>query len=499
MKQIYSTACRSIKTDHVNKEETSKKSILLLLGLVSTLFVFADNNQKDTGIAPIPELVFMNPVLVSGQANSEGAIYRFKNVTTGIDAEIKLRKFSRKDIVMTNIDLPGLGWEKAFQPQFGLAGYVNPNQHWYIDFECIFYQGGKNSRQKMQRFDLTSLDVDGDGVTIAEYVQMERPKSVAYSTITSLITGVPNPEMECGRCGLTSTLITCTNCNGFGRAGISACGPCEGSGKVHNDCGHPWDGSTNQFVQGTVLNFANIDTAATQVMATYTYLDKDKINFRIGATSGTRGSNGAGIRLNSLWFRSFSLAPQSFLLPARLGSFSATHIGSQVNLKWFSAQENQFSHFIVEKSLDGQQFNEMGLVFSSDSRNDGKEYTTTDTNIGKTSGIVYYRLKMVDTDNHTSYSAIRVVRIAVEKENLSILTYPNPAINEIRVTIPEQWQNRLLTVSVYNQWGELVKQVTRISASQTETVNVSDLHTGIFIIKAATSTEQSTSRFVKMK
>ena len=40
---------------------------------------------------PAPELVFMNPVLKSGTANKEGAIYRFSNVTEGIDAEVKLK------------------------------------------------------------------------------------------------------------------------------------------------------------------------------------------------------------------------------------------------------------------------------------------------------------------------------------------------------------------------------------------------------------------------
>src|SRR4028118_1128844 len=142
MKQIYSTTSSTANKAHaLNRTEIFKKFFLLLVAMALTVFVLA---QGKTDTAVVPELVFMNPVLVSGTANKEGAVYRFPNVTTGVDAEIRLKKFSRNDIVMSNVDLPNMGWEKAFQPQFGLAGYVSPNQHWYIDFECTFYEAGKS-------------------------------------------------------------------------------------------------------------------------------------------------------------------------------------------------------------------------------------------------------------------------------------------------------------------------------------------------------------------
>lgn len=492
MKQIYPTTITSTKALSLNEVEIFKKSILLFMAMVLTLFVFA--GKGDTTAAP--ELVFINPVLVSGTANKEGAVYRFSNVTTGVDAEIKLKKFSRPDIIMKNVDLPDLGWGKAFQPQFGLPGNVAGNQNWYVDFECTFYEAGKNKKQKMERFDLTSLDVDGDGSSLSEYVVMEKPKSIVYSSLSSLTKGIPDLEMECGECGKSSVLVACSNCSGTGRNGSSACGNCNGNGKLHDECDHAWDGSTNHFVQGTILNFANIDTAATQVMATYTYENKDKINFRMGGKTDSRGSNGAGIRLNSLWFRSFSLAPQYSLLPVKLQDFSAAYNNSQVNLKWASAQENQFSHFIVEKSFDGTNFYDLSILLTSDN---SKEYTFTDANVVNKSGVIYYRLKMVNTDKNISFSSIRVVRLGQQQENATILTYPNPTINEIRVTIPSAWQNNPVSVTVYDQTGQVVKHINRTNASQTETIAVNDLQKGIFIIKAATSTEQVIKRFVKIK
>ena len=92
---------------------------------------------------------------------------------------------------------------------------------------------------------------------------------------------------------------------------------------LHSACGHPYEGGTGSTVNGPVNNFVNIDTAATQVMATYQFLNMNKIRFRYGAKSGAASSNGSGIRLNSTWFRKFSLKAVT-TLPVKLDSFTAT-------------------------------------------------------------------------------------------------------------------------------------------------------------------------------
>jgi hypothetical protein len=126
------------------------------------------------------------------------------------------------------------------------------------------------------------------------------------------------------------------------------------------------------------------------------------------------------------------------------------------------------------------------------------EYKLTEV-VGENSAIIYYRIKMVDTDQKTSYSSSRVVRLSQQKESVTLLTYPNPTVNEIRVTVPATWQGNALSLTVYNQSGQIVKQVNKVSASQTETVVLNDLETGIYIIKAATATDQVSKQFIKTK
>jgi Secretion system C-terminal sorting domain len=451
-----------------------------------------------------PELVFSNPVLVSGTANKQGAVYRFNNVTTGVDAQITLKKFSRTDIVMATIDNADLGWNKALQPEFGLSGLVAPNQNWYIDFELSFYRAGTNVKQKMDTVDLTALDVDGDGRSISEYVTYDKPNSILYST-TSYLTHSPvgglGQVFQCDEDGLSSPLITCVTCGGDGIIGSengtnNECPICGGTGVVFSLCGHPYTGGTGSIVNGPINNFVDIDTSATQVMATYQFLKTDKIRFRYGAKSAALSSNGSGIRLNSTWFRKFSLAPQ-LLLPVKLVSFDALLNQGKIDLKWATASEINVSHFAIEKSYDGKSFSDVATVFAFGNTTENKNYSYADNIAKANNSIIYYRLRCIDIDGKFTYSEIRVIRFSQQADNAGVLAYPNPFMNELRVTLPHSWQNKEAKIELFNANGQLVKAKSIVLTSQTETINTNDLGRGFYVIRITSDTEKVQYKVIK--
>ncbi len=451
---------------------------------------------------PAPELIFLNPVLKSGQANKQGAVYRFSNVLSGVDAEIKLAKFSRSDIVMQSIDLPDLGWEKAFQPQFGLAGVVQPNQNWYIDFELSFYQAGTNTKKKLAKVDLTALDVDGDGWSINEYANFEAPSNIIYSTIsflTSLPSGLPGQLFTCALDGVSSLLTACASCGGDGKSGlwnISTCGNCDGSGLIYDQCDHGFEGVNSTTLTGPVENFLNIDTAATQVMATYQYLGRDKIKFRYGARSGSRSSNGSGVRLNSLWFRQFGMAA-ALSLPVKILDFTATYRNDDVSLVWTSEMEENFSHFIVQRSSDGKTYSDIATVNSA-GRTIRTRYEYKDLHVSSASGICYYRIVCVDKTGEVAYTTIRTVRLS--KDNLkaiTLTTYPNPVVDQVKVTLPASWQGKKVLLELYNASGFRINASQISSASQTESIQMSKVSKGLYIIKARCEEEFAQERIIK--
>ena len=431
--------------------KTSLLNKTLIFGMLLAAFFISPFAQAQEAA---PELVFINPVLVSGTDNTQGAIYRFPNVISGIDAEVKLKKFSRPDIVMTTIDNSTFGWDKAFQPQFGLPGLVQPYQHWYIDFEMTFYIAGTHDKKKVKRFDITSLDVDGDGNSISEYITVEKPSSISYSTVTYLADGI---DLD-----------------------------------VDDE-----DGTTGgNNVNGPIDNFINIDTTATQVMTTYSYLDKDGFKFRIGGKSSSLSSNGSGVRLNSMWFRSFSLAPLG-TLPVKLTAFTAAYDKNDVTLNWETAQEENFSHFVVERSSDGKSFSEITTLFPANGK--GKAiYIYNDKNVNNANGIYYYRIKSVDKTKETSFSSVRVVKFSKNSQSaLSLSTYPNPVANQLKVTLPGLWLNKAVVLELFNTQGICVQTIKHSNASQTEMLQLGNLYKGMYIVKASCDKETIHQQIIK--
>ena len=470
-----------------------QKSLLFKFFLLSALTTALFLTDSNVHAQVVPELIFRNPVLENGTALKDGAKYRFANATDGIDAIVEIRKRSAGNVVINNIDLTSFGWDKAFQPELGIPGRVAPYQNWWVEFEVTFVKAGTNSKKKVSKFDVTSLDVDGDNVSIQEYVTMEKPKSISYSTISSLINNSADNEVECGECGESSMLETCTNCLGTGLAGL--CGNCKGTGKIHTTCDHAWDGQVSQNLQGPIQNYLNIDTLGTAVMATYRYENTDKIRMKIGAKSNAASST-AGMRLNSMWYRSFNLSPLG-ILPVKLTNFSAKYEKQQVSLNWSTEQEKTFSHFILEKSSNGVDFKETAVVFAKDNGAFSKEYSLNDDVSENAKGFIYYRLKMVDVNQKAQTSAIRVIKIGGEVAEVKIQAYPNPVVNELRVTIPSAWQNQPVTYDLYSLNGKMVKQVISKSASQTEVFPMTNLNAGMYIVKVTSGQQTATRQIIK--
>jgi len=388
-----------------------------------------------------------------------------------------------------------MGWDKALQPQFGLPGLVQPNQNWFVDFELAFFKAGTNQKQKLSKIALTALDVDGDGNSISEYVTYNNPDSVKYSTVSYLNgteVGAVGQTFNCGECGKPGELYTCSNCKGTGINSNNECGNCKGSGKLHKGCSHAYTGPSGSSVNGPVENFMNIDTLSTQVMATYQYLNKDLIKFRYGAKSGAKSSNGSGIRLNSTWFRSFSLTPP-MALAVQLKSFTAMLENGSVTINWTAEQDVNFSHFVVERSTDGVEYAAIASVLSSTV----SRYAYRDGGVSSASSMLYYRLRMVDNTKETSLSQVRVIRLGKGAEALTLSTYPNPAVNQVRVSVPSEWQNKAVSIELYSASGIRVQSQQIASARGTEVVEISKATRGMYFIKASCEGKSAQQRIVK--
>ena len=108
-------------------------------------------------------------------------------------------------------------------------------------------------------------------------------------------------------------------------------------------------------------------------------------------------------------------------LPVDLLYFNATEVQGGVNLEWASLKEWAFSHYVVERSVDGRNFEEVAEVQGEGESENINKYNLIDSRAVE--GLNYYRLKALDTDGKFEYKGLEVVNV---KAGSSIRVYPNP-------------------------------------------------------------------------
>lgn len=207
---------------------------------------------------------------------------------------------------------------------------------------------------------------------------------------------------------------------------------------------------------------------------------------------------GAFTTMNSLPFASLAVLNNVLTsLPVRLLSFNARSIpGSapKVLCNWETAQEINFSHFIVERSADGIHYSAIGTVAASGDASASHQYSFTD--FSPLAGKAYYRLKQVDIDGMYAYS--KVVVILGQKDRMEVLLYPNPAtdVANLVVSLPEKEQ---LKCSLFDQTGRMVyvKNLSLNAGSNTVNIPIQELSKGFYIIKIQGPNTQQQLQLIK--
>ncbi len=124
------------------------------------------------------------------------------------------------------------------------------------------------------------------------------------------------------------------------------------------------------------------------------------------------------------------------VLPLRLLTFTGSLINNDVLLNWATANEINTSYFIVERSIDGIGYKDIGNVSTVISNSGTGNYYFKDQSVNiLSSSPVYYRLKEVDKDGKETLSKT----IPITLKNLQkIIVYPNPAKRVINILLNQQ-------------------------------------------------------------
>jgi hypothetical protein len=152
-------------------------------------------------------------------------------------------------------------------------------------------------------------------------------------------------------------------------------------------------------------------------------------------------------------------------------------------------------YFTIERSRDGKNFQEAGIVDGAGNSSAPIDYRFTD--LYPLPGISYYRLKQTDFNGAFSYSKIVKVNIIKSAEN-TFSVYPNPAhINFTAQFSSEEILNA--QVSIYDMSGKKILSQNFIASEGTnsQNIDIAKIDAGIYIVEFTSGLIKNTLKLIK--
>jgi hypothetical protein len=164
-------------------------------------------------------------------------------------------------------------------------------------------------------------------------------------------------------------------------------------------------------------------------------------------------------------------------LPIVYKNFTVERANSSSLLKFEIEQAIANTTFVIERSVDGINFNSIGTVIGTTTTN----YSYIDINpIFSINN--YYRIKVINTQGSVTYSEVKFVKFG---KNSKIEVYPVPATNNFYISLSEELINKPIVISLYNATGQEVIRTSVSKASGTETIDVSQLSSGVYQLRVS--------------
>jgi hypothetical protein len=176
----------------------------------------------------------------------------------------------------------------------------------------------------------------------------------------------------------------------------------------------------------------------------------DKIE--LGGVSKYSGSDGtlSGPLMADASTSNFVFMP--VILPVKFVAYNvSTTSNGQVTVKWSTAEETNASHYLVERSTDGYNWQTIAQVQAVQQYSVLNNYSYIDKE--KINGVSYYRVKQVDTDGHYTYTSIKSIRSDASIPEIKISSVSGNLIVEFSKEIKGKLIAQLISFS-----GQVITQ-----------------------------------------
>jgi uncharacterized delta-60 repeat protein len=185
-------------------------------------------------------------------------------------------------------------------------------------------------------------------------------------------------------------------------------------------------------------------------------------------------------------------------LPLVLSQFYAQKQTSKVVLQWQTTSEEDVKHFVIERSSDGKAYKAIGQVAAAGNSTTKKDYMYADQSPFVPANN-YYRLVMVDADGNYKYSKILIVKFDGQVTT-NMQLFPSYVKDVLQIQLPNGL-NGNVNLMVIDMNGRVVKRTNLASdgSAVSTTMDVTNLVSGVYVLKAQAGNTSVISRFTKQQ
>ncbi len=224
-------------------------------------------------------------------------------------------------------------------------------------------------------------------------------------------------------------------------------------------------------------------------------------NFCSVGIENANGTRGTRYRLNGSGGSIFGspLALQFYArptppVPVTMVEFTVIK-NKQVNmLHWATIQEINSREFVIERSDNGVDFTAIGNVSAAGQSNGRIQYSFSD--VAPIIGKNYYRLRMTDANNHTEYSAIKML---INEKRDELFVYPNPVKEKMNLVFNADKAGEV-QLSLCDVNGTVLYNhiILATKGYNNTTVDIGTLPQGYYILKLQLQARVISGRMSKM-
>ncbi|MBK9984667.1 MAG: T9SS type A sorting domain-containing protein [Saprospiraceae bacterium] len=177
--------------------------------------------------------------------------------------------------------------------------------------------------------------------------------------------------------------------------------------------------------------------------------------------------------------------------PMRLLDFKGVPAGDFISqLDWSTSKVVNTTHFVIERSTDGNIFAPIGTMEVGEKSDHIKSYQFFDKQA--LAGDNYYRLMQINSDDKNEYSPVRIVRFS--PLTFSVSYTPNPANDYLQVNI--QSPTGIKSIRLVDASGHIVMDEKDNNKNFNVRLNVKNLTPGIYTLVVETENDKYADKVV---